>query len=81
MIIINGGENVGLQPGAMFLVRGRPREITDPITGDVIEHVPGSILGKVRVSQVNPTSSYALMIEGSAKRGDVLEPLLPDSSR
>ena len=72
-VIINGGEDVGLRAGDAFVVRGAPRNVTDPVTGNVIESVPGSIIGRVEVTQVNESSSHARLAQGKAERGDFLE--------
>lgn len=71
-VIINGGRNVGLRPGMIFEVRGEPREITDPVTGNVIDVVPGPAVGRIRVTAVKEFASQAELIDGSAKRGNVL---------
>lgn len=73
-VIVNGGENVGLRPGAEFTVRSEGRAVTDPITGDVIETVPGPARGRIRVTGVRAASSHAVLLEGDARRGDVLWP-------
>ncbi len=71
--VINGGKNVRVRVGDRFKVREAPRNITDPVTGNVIETVPGRVVGKVRVTKVNPASACAVIDEGVAKRGDFLE--------
>lgn len=73
VVIINGGDNVDLKAGDTFLVRDTPRNVTDPITGDVIEAMPGKPLGRIRVQKVNPASAYAVLTEGNAIRGAYLE--------
>jgi curli biogenesis system outer membrane secretion channel CsgG len=73
MVVINGGENVKVQAGIEFLVRGEGREITDPVTGNVIETVPGRVIGRIRVEQVKARSSHARVLEGQAYRGCYLE--------
>jgi len=75
LVIVNGGDNVGLKAGDRFLVRGAGRDITDPITGQVIERVPGPPVGRVEVKTVMPGSAHALLLEGKATRGDILEPV------
>lgn len=74
-IIFNGGANVRLQPGALFLVREAAREVTDPATGNVIERIAGRVLGRVQVSDVLETSAHGVLVEGEARRGDRLEPV------
>ena len=75
LIIINGGANVRMEAGERLLIRGQGRAVTDPVTGDVIQHIPGPVIGKIRVESVKPLSSEAVLLEGRAERGDVLERL------
>ncbi len=72
-VVINGGKNVRVRIGDKFFVREAPRDITDPATGNVIETVPGRVIGKIQVMKVNPASAYAVIDDGVAKRGDFLE--------
>lgn len=72
-VVINGGKNVRVRLGDKFFVREAPRDITDPATGNVIETVPGRVVGKIQVTKVNPASAYAVIDTGVAKRGDFLE--------
>ena len=71
-VVINGGANVRLRLGDVFLVREAGREITDPVTGNVIEITEGKVVGKIQVRQVNPASAHAVLLEGSAQRGNTL---------
>lgn len=71
--VVNGGKNVGLKPGARFLVRESPRAITDPVTGNVLERLPGRVIGRITVTEVRPLSSTARVDEGRVARNDVLE--------
>ncbi len=73
MVIINGGRNVKMKVGNLFLVREEGREITDPVTGNRIEIIPGRAIGKVRVEEVKALSSHAVILEGEARRGLYLE--------
>ena len=75
IIVINGGENVGLVPGQLFYVRSEGRSITDPVTGNVIERVPGRVVGKVQISTVKNKSARARILKGVAERGNALEPV------
>lgn len=74
-VVINGGRNVRLRMAQEFIVREAPRPITDPVTGQVIETVPGRVRGRVRVTEIREQSSYAEVVEGSVSRGDYLEPV------
>lgn len=73
-VVLNGGANVRLREGALFHVRGEGRTITDPVTGNIIETVPGKVVGRLRVTDVLETSAHAVLLEGEARRGDRLEP-------
>jgi curli biogenesis system outer membrane secretion channel CsgG len=75
VVILNGGVNVDLRVGMEFLVREKPSDITDPIRGDVIEQLPGAILGRIRVVQIRPASARGELVEGRALRGAYLEPV------
>jgi curli biogenesis system outer membrane secretion channel CsgG len=74
-IIINGGENYELKVGDKFTARGEPSYITDPLTGDVLNIVPGAILAEIQIIKVDDKISYAKIINGdtSLKRGNLLE--------
>ncbi len=75
-VIINGGENVRLKIGEQFVVREEGRSVTDPITGHVIDTIPGRVIGRIQVQIVNPASAHAVILEGRAGRGDFLEPVV-----
>lgn len=72
-VIINGGENYGVQAGAVFNVREAGRTITDPTTGNAIDYIEGSVVGQVRITQARPQAADGIIISGKAKRGDFLE--------
>jgi len=72
-VIINGGENYGVQAGAVFNVREAGRAITDPTTGNVIDYIEGGVVGQIRITQVRPQAADGVIISGKAKRGDFLE--------
>lgn len=72
-VIVNGGENVGIKADDMFVVRREGRVVTDPTTGDVIEKLPGRIMGRIQVKSIGPSSARAVLMEGAAERGDYLE--------
>ena len=74
-VIINGGANARVRKNDEFMIREESREITDPVSGRVIETLPGRRTGRIRVTQVNKASAHALILEGTAHRGQVLEPV------
>ena len=75
MVVINGGENVGVKNGDLFIVREHGREITDPVTGNVLETVSGRIVGRIEVREIKPLSARAIILEGKVARGQILEPV------
>ena len=72
-VIINGGENYGVQTGAVFNVRETGRTITDPTTGNAVDYIQGHVVGQVRITQVKPQAAEGTIISGKAQRGDFLE--------
>jgi curli biogenesis system outer membrane secretion channel CsgG len=70
---INGGKNAGVKAGRLFLVRGPGRVLTDPVTGNVIDEAAGPVIGQLRVVEVGDTTAQAVIVDGRAARGDVLE--------
>ena len=75
-MILNGGENRGLEPGMVYDVRTAGRPVTDPATGDILSVLPGKTIGRVRISRVLPAVSYAIPVSGSGfQRGQRLFPV------
>ena len=74
-VVVNGGANVGLRVGSRFAVREPGRAVTDPLTGDAIETLPGRERGRLRIVEVRAASARAELLQGAAERGDVLEPV------
>ena len=72
-VIVNGGENVALRQGQRLWVREEGRRVTDPVTGDVIEQLPGRVVGELEVVEVMPLAARAVLLDGEAKRGHFLE--------
>lgn len=77
LVVINGGDNVHLREGDVFVIREAGRNVTDPVTGNVLETVPGRVKGRVEVRAVKGRSAHAILLEGEAERGDLLEPAEP----
>lgn len=70
MMVINGGTNRGIALGAVYSVRAPGRSITDPVTGDVLETIPGPVIGRVKIVKVLEKISYAQPVKGDGfKRG------------
>lgn len=73
-VAVNGGTDVKLKPGAVLVVREAPQPLTDPVTGDVLDVKPGKVTGRIRVETVKEHASYGVLEDGTARRGDRLEP-------
>jgi len=65
-IIINGGKDRRIKVGAEYVVRPASRAVTDPDTGDILGHVVGRSIGRVRVSHVAKKYSIAEVLQGDA---------------
>ncbi len=68
-VIINGGDNVGVQEGDLFDIHEEGRTITDPGTGNVIDIIAGKIVGQIKITGVRTTAADGVLISGQAKRG------------
>ncbi len=70
-IIINRGENYGIEPGQVFLVRESGEILTDPATGEILDVFEGEISGAIEVARVTEKVSYCKLIDGELpERGD-----------
>ncbi len=77
-IILNGGKNRGLAANQFYRVRGKGRAVTDPVTGDILEVLPGPVLGVLRVTDIRESVSGAEVIQGYGfARGQYLERIPP----
>jgi curli biogenesis system outer membrane secretion channel CsgG len=73
-VVINGGRERGIEKGELFEVREEGREVTDPITGDVLSVVPGSRVAVLKVTKVKEDVSYCAVLRGGeVKRGQHLK--------
>jgi len=73
MIVINRGENYGVQSGDVFLVREAGEVLTDPSTGEILDVFEGKVTGKIKINRVSEKVSYAELVDGVAPiRGDAV---------
>ena len=73
-IILNGGKKRGLAVNQFYRVRGKGKAVTDPGTGDILEVLPGPILGVLRVIEVRDNVAGAEVTTGHGfARGQYLE--------
>ena len=63
-IFITGGSEQGQFVGQELDVLGPDKPIVDPATGDVIDLVPGGVIGRVRVSEAREKTSIAVKSAG-----------------
>lgn len=77
-LVLNGGRERGLEAGAVYQVRGKGTPITDPLTGDVLDIMPGPVVGTVRIMEMRDQVSVAELVSGHGfARGQTLEHPLP----
>ena len=67
-VVLNGGRDRGVRPGAAYDVLECGRPITDPETGDCLGHCPGTRVGRVAVSRVHDRYSEAKIVAGTVDR-------------
>jgi curli biogenesis system outer membrane secretion channel CsgG len=73
MIVINRGENYGVQVGDVFLVREAGEVLTDPATGEILDVFEGKVTGKIKINRITEKVSYAELVEGTPPiRGDAV---------
>ncbi|MEX0332530.1 MAG: CsgG/HfaB family protein [Puniceicoccaceae bacterium] len=73
LIIMNRGENYGVQIGDVFVVREAGEILTDPDTGEVLDIFEGEVTGKIEVHRVAEKIAYAKLVDGVApSRGDAV---------
>jgi curli biogenesis system outer membrane secretion channel CsgG len=77
-IILNGGVAEGFAPGRIYRVRRNPVPVTDPGTGDLLDWIPGAVVGLIRVDEAAERISRASPLNGGGfARGQYLEPADP----
>ncbi|MDQ8186724.1 CsgG/HfaB family protein [Pelagicoccus sp. SDUM812002] len=70
-IVINRGENYGVNPGAVFAVREMGEVLTDPETGEILDVFEGQVTSRIEVTRASEKVAYCKLIEGSLpNRGD-----------
>lgn len=75
-IVVNGGRRRGLRVGQQYRVRGEGQAVTDPLTGDVLDILPGPLVGTIEITEVHDALAVGERIEGHVlQRGQHLERL------
>ncbi len=77
-IILNGGKDRRFAINQFYRVRKKGKPITDPGTGDILEILPGAVIGVIRVTEVRDRVAGAEVVYGYGfKRGQLLERIRP----
>jgi curli biogenesis system outer membrane secretion channel CsgG len=77
-IILNGGKNRKFAIDQFYRVRQKGHAVTDPGTGDVLEILPGPVIGVIHVTEVRGKVAGAEVVSGYGfKRGQLLERIKP----
>lgn len=72
-VIINGGHDQGLRRGEIFRVHEAAVPVTDPITGDHLNFLPGERIGLIQITSVDDHTAIAKTLEGARfRRGQSL---------
>ena len=78
-VVINGGNDRRIAIGQEYVVRPEAQVVIDPDTGDLLGHITGETLGRVRVVQVTSKFSVAEIVEGGGfGAGQTLFPVAAD---
>jgi len=73
-ILLNGGKNRKFKVNRYYDVRRKGVPVTDPVTGDLLEILPGEVIGLIRLTEVRKRVAAAEVVEGHGfERGQYLE--------
>jgi len=64
VVVINGGRDRRIKAGNEYDVRGEAQIVLDPDSGDILGHIAGEMIGRLRVSQVTQKYAIAEVMEG-----------------
>jgi len=80
-VVINGGRDRRIKLGAEYVVRPRSQVIFDPDTGDLLGHITGDTIGRLKVCLVTNQYAIADILEGTEfKPGQTLFPAAPETA-
>jgi len=63
-VIINRGEQFGVEPGHTFVVRTEGEVLTDPSTGEILDRLEGEVVCTLKVDKVREKIAYCSVVEG-----------------
>jgi len=79
-IVLNGGRDRGLYVGSHYRVRGTGTPVMDPATGDLLDILPGPVVGTVRIMEVRDSIAVAELVNGQGfARGQTLHLMTPST--
>ena len=72
-IIVNLGQNYGVNVGQQFTVRRQGETLTDPTTGEILGNSEGAPVGTIEVTKTADKISYCKLVDGDMPgRGDAV---------
>lgn len=81
-VVINGGRDRRIKLGSEYVVRPRSQIIFDPDTGDLLGHITGDTIGRLKVCQVTNQYAIADILEGTEfKPGQTLFKAAPETAQ
>ncbi len=81
-VVINGGRDRRIKLGAEYVVRPRSQVIFDPDTGDLLGHITGDTIGRLRVTQITNQYAIAEILEGTEfQPGQTLFKAAPETAQ
>jgi len=63
-VVINRGEQFGVQPGQTFVVKEKGEVLTDPDTGEVLDRMEGAVICTLKVDKVSEKVAYCSVVDG-----------------
>lgn len=63
-VVINRGEQFGVEPGQVFVVKEKGEVLTDPDTGEVLDRLEGDVICTLKVDKVSEKIAYCSVVEG-----------------
>jgi len=63
-VVINRGEQFGVEPGQLFLVQTKGEVLTDPSTGEILDRLEGETVCTLKVERVKEKIAYCIIVDG-----------------
>ncbi|WDE98495.1 CsgG/HfaB family protein [Lentisphaera profundi] len=75
-LILSGGEDRAIQVGNLYSAYFEGSPLIDPETGDILGHSDSQLIGRIQITKVNDKFSYAKIIKGSFRQGQILRQVI-----